>query len=324
MLFARRAVPALLLAGALLAGCSSATATPSDTTDGDTTTVASAYGDVQVPADPQRVAAVSYETPWQLMAVGVQPIATMDYSRWSDSFTPEQLDWVADAADVGGFRDLNYEAIAAARPDVIVADSYEVDEESYEQLSAIAPTVVVEGSARGDWETTSEQAAAAVGRLDEWAAGKASYEQVRDETKDRYRDVIEGNTWVNFSFGDDVGQFSVQLPTGSTGHLVVDEMGLAYGPGVPLEDPDNFGYRSFSVEELPQVFTGVTVALTFSGPDGALLPGVQEVVDSPVFQTLPVAADGHVYGIFVSVSDYVTAQQWVEELTSTVLQPLSA
>ncbi|MFG6278430.1 ABC transporter substrate-binding protein [Microbacterium sp. 5K110] len=308
----------------LLSGCASVASAPAAVpTSAASTTVESAYGEVTVPQQPQRVAAVSYDTPWQLMSLDVKPIATIDYSRWADSFSPTQMAYIADAAKIGTYGEINFEALTAARPDVIVGTVDEVDEATYRRLSAIAPTVIAGGTARGDWQRITEQTAAATGATAKWESEKAAFETLRDETKETYRAQIEGNRWINFSFGDAAGQFSVQLPTGSTGDLVVNEMGLAYGPGAAsLPDADGAGYVSLPFEQLPTVFEDVTVALTFSSADGAALPAVSEVVNAPVFQTLPVAQNGRVYALRTLVTDYVTAQDWVRELVDTVLEPM--
>ncbi|WP_100811134.1 MULTISPECIES: ABC transporter substrate-binding protein [unclassified Microbacterium] len=313
---------------ALVTGCASDAGSPAANTDSNTDssetfTMTTVYGDVEVPASADRIAAVSYDTPWQLMSLDVQPIATIDYSRWLDSYTPEQQAFIADAANIGTFGEVNFEALASATPDLIIGDAYEVDEATFERLSDIAPTVILGGGARGDWQSLTKQAAEATGTTAVWEASKTAYEELRDSTREKYADVIEKNVWINFSFGDEAGQFSVQLPTGSTGNLVVNEMGLAYGPGAQIEDAERRGYVALPLEQLPTVFDGVTQALTFAATDGVIPTGIQEIIDSNIFQTLDVAKSGNIYALTSSVTDYETAQDWIDELTEKVLEPLS-
>ncbi len=306
------------------ASASAVPSAPESSSPSGTLTVASAYGDVEVPADPQRVAGVSYNTPWQLQSLGVTPIATIDYSNWLSSYTPEQQAFIADAKPIGTYGEINFEALSATEPDLIIGDASEVDEATYQRLSTIAPTVIVGGGTRGDWQSITEQTAAALGKSDTWAASKAAYEQLRDTTKATYADVINGNRWINFSFGNDAGQFSVQLPTGDTGNLIVNEMGIPYGPGAQLEDTDGSGYASLPLEQLPTVFDDVTVALTFVQADGTSYDGITAITESPLFQSLDVATSGQIYGLSTSVTDYETAMDWINELTTKVLEPLSA
>lgn len=319
---------ALAAAAALLAGCSAAGAAgtstsraPAASSDGGTRTVASAYGDVTVPEEPQRVAAVSYDTPWNLMGLDVEPVAVLDYGPWIDEFSADQQAFVEGVPTVGTYGEVNVEAVAATTPDLIIGTAEEVDEAAYAQLSAIAPTVVVGGGDRGGWQLTTEQTAQAVGREAEWQESKAAFEQTRDRLKTQYADVISGNRWVSFSLGDDASQFSVQQPTGATGNLLVNEMGMTYGPGVPTDYTPQ-GYASYPLEQLGSVFDGVTVALTFANADGSPNPGVQAVRDNPLFQRLPVAQSGHVYAMASSVTDYPTATAWLEELEQKVLAVL--
>lgn len=320
-------IAALALTAALLSACAAESpgAAPTPPSGGAATkTVASAYGDVEVPTDPQRVAAVSYDTPWQLMSVDVVPIATIDYSRWIADYSADQQDFIADAAMIGTYGEINFEALTAATPDLIIGDAFEVDEATFTRLQTIAPTVIVGGDDRGDWQSITEQTAEATGTLEVWAEGKAAYEQLRDETKATYADVIAAHTWINFSFGDDTGQFSVQLPSGSTGNLVVEEMGMQYGAGAQLDDPDGRGYASRPLEQLPTVFEDVTFALTFATQDGQIHSGIRDIIDTEIFQTLAVAKDDAIYGMTTTVTDYRTARDWIVELTENVLEPLSS
>lgn len=318
-----RATTASVAAVALMLLTACATeSTPSALPDEVTVSVSSAYGDVEVPVAAERVAAVSYDTPWQLKSLGIQPIATIDYSQWLDSYSTEQQHFIADAAVVGTFGEVNLEALAASAPDLIIGDSSEIDEVTFQQLQSIAPTVIVGGADRGDWQTQTEQTAAATGTTEVWQREKAAYESLRDTTTAAYADIIAANTWINFSFGDESGQFSIQLPSGSTGDLVVNELGLEYGVGAQLEDADARGYVSLSLEQLPSAFEGVTFALTFAQPTGDLYPALQEIIDSELFQALPVAQSGSIYGMRTVVTDYTAAQAWITELTENVLVPL--
>jgi len=313
-------VPLFLTATACASDPGSSSA---DAADGDTIVVDSAYGEVTVPAAPERVAAISYDTPWQVMSLDVPVVATIDYSAWIEGYTEDQQAYIADADKVGTYGEINFEALAGAKPDVILGDAYEVDEATFTRLSEIAPTVIVGGGERGDWKTITEEIASALGEHDAWEEAKSSYEARRDEVTSQYAEVIAANSWANFSLGDEPGQFSIQLPTGATGNLIVNEMGLAYGDGIPLEDESGSGYATFSLEQLGTILDGVTVGLTFENPDGSTSPAIQEIIDSDLFQQLEIATSDHVYGLATNVTDYRSAEEWIDELTSKVLEPLS-
>ena len=288
-----------------------------------TVVVDSAFGEVAVPVDPQRIAAISYDTPWQVMSLDIPVVATIDYSPWIDGYTKEQQAYIADATPVGTFGEVNFEALAGAAPDLIVGDAFEVDEATFDRLSEIAPTVIVGGGERGDWRSVTEELATALSAHDTWEASKASYEARRDEVKEQYADVMAENTWANFSLGDEAGQFSIQLPTGATGNLIVNEMGLTYGAGIPLDDEGDNGYDSYPLEQIGTILDGVSVGLTFTNPDGTTMDAIQEIIDSSFFQQLEIAKTDRVYGMVTTVTDFRSAEQWVDELVTVVLEPLS-
>lgn len=302
-------------------GSASTAGTQSAGTEPGTRTIETVYGDVVVPAQPERVAAISYDTPWQLMSLDVTPVAVQDYGQWIKEFSTAQQEFVAGVPTVGTYGEVNFEAVAATTPDLIIGDEGEIDEAAYQRLSSIAPTVVLGGESRGDWQSLTEQAAQALGLSELWATQKAEFEAERDRVRTEYADVIAGNSWIHFSLGDDASQFSVQQPTGSTGNLVVNELGLQYGPGVPTDYADS-GYGSYPLEQLGTIFDGVTVALTFANADGSRNEAIQAIEDNPLFQRLAVAQSGHVYHLTTSVTDYVTALQWLHEVESEVLAVL--
>lgn len=304
----------------LTAGCSSSETNSGDT---DTRTVDTAYGSIEVPVAPERVVAASYDTPWQLMSLGVEPVATQDYSGWIEEFTPEQQTFVAELPTIGPFGDYNFEAIASVDPDIIVGDITEIDQATYDRLASIAPTVVVEGASRGDWENITSGLASALGKEDALQESRATYESTLDRLKSAYAQVISDNVWAHISIGDEDGQFSIQQPTGTIGNLVVNELGLKYGAGIPTDFTDR-GYGSYSVEQLADILAGVTVVMYPLNADGSISDGMLTILGNTLFGRLPASETNHVLGLSTSATDYRTANKWLEEVEATVLAPLSA
>lgn len=287
-----------------------------------THTVTTAYGDVEVPSDPQRIVALSYNTPWQLQSLGVKPVATQDYSAYIDEFTAEQQQFIDGVEEIGPYGEPNLEKVAAARPDLIVGEVDEVDEATFEKLEEIAPTAIVGGEDRGDWKAIIASMAEVVGAEDQLAATRATYEDTLAEIKETYADQIADNAWIHFSLGDSEAEFSVQYPSGLTGSLVVDELGMDYGPNVPADPENGSGYGSFSTERIPSVFDGVTAALTFENTDGTPNPLVDAIEKSAVFRSTVVARTDRVFHLSIGVTDYATATQWLEQVQERVLEQL--
>ncbi|MCX6469944.1 MAG: ABC transporter substrate-binding protein [Corynebacteriales bacterium] len=138
-----RRVLALIVAGLVGVATLSACGSGSDTTaSGPTVTIAHKFGETKVPADPKRVVTVGYNDQDFTLALGVVPVTTRAFF---DSY--DTLPWVQ--AQTGGKGvpamqgdSINYEEIAAAKPDLILAIYETVDRKTYDRLSQIAPTVI--------------------------------------------------------------------------------------------------------------------------------------------------------------------------------------
>lgn len=136
------ALAALLVALGVLAGCSSSPNT--DIPDG-TVSVSHKFGETRVPQNPARVVTVGWNDQDFVLALGVVPVVTR---AWFDNY--DNYPWVQEATGGNGVETLSgegiqYEDIAAARPDVIFAIYETVDRPTYDRLSRIAPTVVQSG-----------------------------------------------------------------------------------------------------------------------------------------------------------------------------------
>jgi iron complex transport system substrate-binding protein len=128
-------------------------------------TVPTAFGEVFVPASPERVITLSESALDVALAVGVPPVGTTA-SRGGDTAPAYLGDPAASIPVVATVSEPNLEAILAADPDVILAGTG-LQQAQYDQLAAIAPTVVPEGSATGDWEAPLHVYAQALGADDE-------------------------------------------------------------------------------------------------------------------------------------------------------------
>lgn len=134
-----------LLAGGLAAiGMTAAGCSTSDqpSTDSASRTVTTPQGNVIIPGNPQRIVALdAYVALQTLSELGAPVVATGTLGggvrTLVDSKAQEIPSIGATAAD-----ELNFEAVAAARPDLIVGRQ-PIGEPHYSKLSGIAPTVLV-------------------------------------------------------------------------------------------------------------------------------------------------------------------------------------
>lgn len=169
-------------------------------------TLEHALGTVTIPAAPQRIVALMDRDVDTLLALGIKPVAVRSWYNFEEGAGPWSTDLFGDdrpAVWLG--RDLNFEAIAAEDPDLIVFSTSGGDREEYERLSAIAPTISLP---KGElpWGSTTTATtlliAEAVGRraegealvaeLDTYLAGvRADNPQFQDHTAN-YLDVHQG------------------------------------------------------------------------------------------------------------------------------------
>jgi iron complex transport system substrate-binding protein len=141
------------------------TATAASSSAGADTTVATAFGDVTVPAEPQRVITLAESALDVALGVGITPVGTTA-SRGGDKPSAYLGQDAASIPIVGTVREANLEAVLQTEPDLILAAGG-LPQEQYDALTAIAPTVVPEAAATGEWEAPLHTYAQALGADDE-------------------------------------------------------------------------------------------------------------------------------------------------------------
>ena len=143
-------VSLILLGLALLVGCGSASTPSAESSaessasgSGETVTITHEFGETKVPANPQRVVTAGWIDQDFVLPLGIVPVGTRGgYFENYDDFP-----WVKEATDGKGVPaiegdTINFEGIAGAKPDVILAINETIDQKTYDRLSQIAPTVV--------------------------------------------------------------------------------------------------------------------------------------------------------------------------------------
>lgn len=305
----------------LLSGCSSTPPVdPAPDSDPNARTVETLHGPVDVPADPERIVAVSYDTPWQLMSLGVPIVGAQDYSSFMGSLSDERKAYIDGVAAIGSYGEPNLEAIAALEPDLIAGDSYEVDDALYEQLSAIAPTVVATGEHRGDWKAVVTTLAEATNAEATLAQVAADDDATLSEIRTTHAAALHDLTFALITFGTDEATFSVMYPTGIVGSLY-DELGVRFAPGIPDDSPAA-GYVEFTVERVPEILSDADVIIAPAQADGSTYDAPKPVFTNPLFRKLPAAQSDHVFELTLGVTDYVTAADYLDRMATQVLATL--
>jgi iron complex transport system substrate-binding protein len=137
-------ISAIFLGIALLTGCGSSPTPRAETTaTAETVTVSHKFGETKIPAHPQRVVTAGWIDQDFALSLGVVPVGSRGgyFENYNDFPWVQQQTGGKGVPAIEGDT-INFEGIAAAKPDVIFAINETIDQKTYDRLSQIAPTVV--------------------------------------------------------------------------------------------------------------------------------------------------------------------------------------
>lgn len=297
-LLAAALAPALALG---LVGCSTEPAsTPTDSAASAAddaafpVTIEHAFGETTIDEAPERVVTWGWASADAAIALGVTPVAIPFESYGGDE--EGVLPWIREALEERGDavptvltntgEDVPYEEIAAADPDVILAQYSGLTEEQYETLSDIAPVVAypdqpwstpwrdiisITGEALGLQGEAEEVLASIDGAIAEAAAEHPEFEGVSLAT-----------AW------DTAGTFYVYADEDPRVEFMLD-LGFVNAPAVDELDTDESPfYFTLSYERVSELTSDVLVVYG-STPEEA-----QALLDAPYAQSLPAVQQGAV------------------------------
>ncbi|WP_327085447.1 ABC transporter substrate-binding protein [Nonomuraea sp. NBC_01738] len=286
-------------------------------------------GDVTIPADPRRVVATGYAVP-ALIEAGAKLAGISSWKRGlpmmdaASRATYDKLPKVAGETAA----ETNYEAIANARPDLIVigVPAPVLADIDLERLRSIAPVVTIGPTIPSAWRELSQRQADAAGALRGLDTVKAAYEARAAELKTKYEKVLPSLKLAHVgSYGQvDKGAFHREF-NGSWGTNIANDIGANYYGQVKVKGGGSKDVSEYpSIEELPAAL-GEADAVTYSvGADGKPLPAVQYVLDSALWKRLPAVKAGKVYPIrYTEAATYGQARLALDALDAS-LAPLAA
>ena len=213
-----------------------------------------ALGTTTIPAAPTRVVVVGYTDQEPLLALGVRPVGAMDwFAQGTFGKWPWERDAWGDEPPVvvsNKSYEIDFEKVAAQRPDLILGLYAELKRGDYDKLSQIAPTVA---QAKGNaymtpWRDMTRVAAKAVGRVEEGEklieqteARFAAFRKAHPETAKQTALVVDAGTapksYYPFSSKDPRGQFLREL--GYRPSARIDKLaGKSFGHEVAKERVD--------------------------------------------------------------------------------------
>ena len=279
-----------ILAVFLLAACGGneeKTSEKKDTSKGTSYTVEHAMGSTTIKGTPKRVVILTNEGTEALLAMGVKPVGAVQ------SFTGKPwYDHIADKMKgvkvVGVESEVNVEAIAALKPDLIIGNKMR-QEKIYDQLKAIAPTVFAE-TLRGDWKENFKLYAKALNKVDKGNEVLQNYDARIADIKEKLGDKKNMKvSMVRFMAGD-VRIYHKDTFSG----VILNDLGFARPVS---QDVNDFAERNVTKERMPAMDGDVLFYFTYETGDGKGTSLEKEWIDDPLFKNLEVAKKGEVYKV---------------------------
>ena len=208
----------------------SAKETTAESASGSTVTVTDARGEVEIPADPQRIVDLSGNSD-MLSILGYSVIGTANSDAYDYTKFPTYLEDILAGAKILGYSmqdTMDVEAIIGLNPDLIIISS--VQESMYAQLQEIAPTVMIELK-QINWEDDLTDVANIFGKqeeADKWLSDyKAKAAEVGTQLKEKY-----GEDTTYLAFLASAGNIYI-FDAAGYGSLFYNDMGLKSPEGMP-------------------------------------------------------------------------------------------
>lgn len=199
----------------------------------ETRTVQSVKGEVEIPANSQRIVDISGSSE-ELVLLGHTPVATANVDSYETTKVPSYIeDKLGDAKVVGHsmMDTMDIEAILAAEPDLIIMAPRQ--EKIYDQLKEIAPVVMLEDRSN-DWEAKLKDVATLFGQekeAQEWL--DAYYKKAEELGKEIKKANGEDTTYLTVLASS--GQFMV-FTEGGIGTVLKEDMKLPQPTNMPKQD----------------------------------------------------------------------------------------
>lgn len=281
-------VPLLVLTLATL-GCAAAQQVAVVSETPESRVVRHALGETEVPADPERIVSLSFTNTDNLLALGLRPVASETYG---DGFA--YLEPLLEGVAPVGYVETGYnlEAVLAARPDLILIQSYggELFGADYAQLSRIAPTVVLESHDRSYLD-----------RLDVLDLGVilGMEEEARARLEETDAKIAQAREVIRAGVGDanvalvNVRERELRLYGGEGYGWVLYQHGLGLTPPeLTRELALNTYAAQISLETIPQLADAEHIFFVVSDDGGEAFT---RLTGTPLWQNLPAVQAGNVY-----------------------------
>ncbi|HEY0248615.1 MAG TPA: ABC transporter substrate-binding protein [Gryllotalpicola sp.] len=273
-----------------LTACSQATSTSSPKeTVAATRTVTTPEGKVTIPTHPLRVVSVHSWTTESLFDLGVKPLGVEDSGA---EYVPSRYlaKWTATEKVAQGAT-INFEKIAALKPDLIVGVDVPYLKQDYTKLSAIAPTVFAPfGNER--WQSYPGYTADFLNRKPQLAALKKKYDDEIATIKERYAPELATLKWDVVQGGFDAGNYWIYSTTSPVG-AVLTQLGAQFASASAAVKPGATNSVSYEQTDL---LKDAGEIIYYTNNDGTPANNINKLFALQSYQNLPAVESGHVVG----------------------------
>lgn len=196
----------------------------------ETVTVTDVKGDVEIPANPQRIVDLSGNSDI-LSILGYKVVGTANSDAYDYTKFPAYLEEELSGARILGYSmqdTMDIENVMNLNPDLIIIST--VQEKLYDQLSEIAPTVMIQLEALS-WKDDIYTIAKIFDKTDAADAWLSNYETKAAEVGNQIKEKF-GEDTSYLSFLASGGQFFVFTGAGF-GSVLYEDLGLKRPAGLP-------------------------------------------------------------------------------------------
>lgn len=250
-------------------------------------TIQHAMGTETFKKTPEKVVILTNEGTEALLALDVTPVGAVQSwtgDPWYDHIAKE----MKDVAVVGVESQVNVEAIAALKPDIIIGNKMR-HEDIYEQLDAIAPTVFAE-TLRGSWKENFELYSKAVNKEAKGKEVIAAYDQRIEDLKGKLGDKVNMEvSMVRFLAGD-VRIYHKDSFSG----VILEQIGFARPES---QNVDDFAEKGVTQERIPAMDGDILFYFTYEEGDGKATDLEKEWIENPLFKNLEVSKNNQVHKV---------------------------
>ena len=300
-LLALAALTVPLAACSPTAGTSQSENTPQSVTPTEEfpVTVEHAFGTTVIESAPERVATVAWANHEVPLALGVVPVG-MSKATWGDDDGDGVLPWVEErleelGADTPALFDetdgIDFEAVAATDPDLILAAYSGLTEEEYELLSKIAPVVAYPEVAWGtSYKDMIRLNSAALGLSESGDELIADLEERVDASLSQHPELAESSILFAFMDPADLSQIGYYTSHDTRpGFLESLDFPVPALVAETAAASDAF-YSTISAEQADQL-SDVDIFVTYGDPSGTLIAELQA---DPLLSKIPAIASGRI------------------------------